>query len=79
MPHYYFDLINGSKRYDRNGLDCVDDAAAIVKAATIVEVVSTADGDNCHLDLYISIMHEDGHQVLRVVRAAPAVVNPSLK
>jgi hypothetical protein len=83
MPHYYFDLTDGVTRRDRNGLDCANDAAAIVKAATIADEVTAADGDNSRPDLHISIVHEDGHEVSRVpVRmdhAANAVVNTSLK
>jgi hypothetical protein len=83
MPHYYFNLTDGVTRRDRSGLDCIDDAAAIVKAATIADEVSAADGDNSRTDLHISIMHEDGHEVSRVpVRTeqpAPAAVNTPRK
>src|SRR5664279_4917004 len=82
MSHYYFDLSDGVTRRDRNGLDCADDAAAIVRAATIADEVTAADGNDSHPDLHISIMHEDGHEVSRVPvrmdRAAPAVVNTSI-
>jgi hypothetical protein len=81
MPHYYFDLTDGVTRRDRNGLDCVDDAAALVKAARIANEVALADGDNARRDLHISIMHEDGHEVSRVpvpmIKAAPAFINPN--
>jgi hypothetical protein len=83
MPHYYFDLTDGVIRRDRNGLNCADDADAIAKAATIANEVTAADGDNCRPDLHISIMHEDGHEVSRVVvamaEAAPATDNTDLK
>jgi hypothetical protein len=83
MPHYYFNLTDGVTRLDRNGLECADDAAAVVKATTIADEVTAADGDNWRPDLHISIVHEDGHEVSRVpVRMeppAPAVVNPAFK
>jgi hypothetical protein len=40
MPHYYFDLVDGVTRRDRNGLDCTDDAAATAKAAIIANEVA---------------------------------------
>jgi hypothetical protein len=46
MPHYYFNLTDGVTRRDHSGLDCTDDSAAIVKATTIAEEVTAADGDN---------------------------------
>jgi hypothetical protein len=67
MPHYYFNLTDGVTRRDHNGLDCVDDAAAIVKATTIANEVAAGDGDNSRPDLHISVMHEDGHEVSRVM------------
>jgi hypothetical protein len=77
MPHYYFNLTDGVTRRDHSGLDCIDDEAAIVKAATIADEVTAAEGDNSHPDLHISIMREDGHEVSRVpvpmVEAASAV------
>jgi hypothetical protein len=83
MPRYYFDLIDGVTRRDRNGLDCTDDAAALVKAAKIADEVAAAGGDNSAPDLHISIMHEDGHEVSCVlvakIKVAPAFVNPNFK
>jgi hypothetical protein len=71
MPHYYFDLADGITRRDRRGLDCSDDAEAIVKATTIAKEVEAAGGDNLHPDLHISIVL-DGHEVSRV--PVPVVV-----
>jgi hypothetical protein len=65
VPHYYFDLTDGITRRDRRGLDCADDAEAIVKAAMIAKEVFAAGGDNSHPDLHISIVL-DGHEVSRV-------------
>jgi hypothetical protein len=65
MPHYYFDLTDGIKRRDRRGLDCSDDAEAIVKATTIAREVEAAGGDNAHPDLYISIVLDE-RELLRV-------------
>jgi hypothetical protein len=83
MPHCHFDLTDGVTRRDPNGLDCADDADAIVKAVTIANEVTAADGDNCRPDLHISIMHEEGHEVSRVFVAmaevAPATGNAGLK
>jgi hypothetical protein len=56
MPHYYFDLTDGVTRRDRTGLDCTDDAEAIVKATAIAKEVLAARGDNSHPDLHISIV-----------------------
>jgi hypothetical protein len=83
MPHYYFDLIDGVARRDRNGLDCTDDADALVKAAKIANEVAAAEGDNFRPDLHISIVHEDGREVSRVavptIKVAPAFINPNFK
>jgi len=49
MPHYYFGLIDGVTRRDRNGLDCADDTAAIIKAAAIADEVAAAVAGNSHL------------------------------
>jgi hypothetical protein len=62
MPHYYFDLTDGVIRRDRTGLDCNDDAEAIVKATAIAREVLAAGGDNSRPDLHISIML-DGREV----------------
>ena len=75
MPHYYFNLTDGVTRHDHNGIDCVDDAEAIVKANTIANEVAAADGDNWRPDLHISIMHEDGHEVSRIM--VPMLEAPS--
>ena len=64
MPHYYFDLTDGITRRDRRGLDCSDDAEAIVKATTIAKEVEAAGGVNLHPDLHISIVL-DAHEVSR--------------
>jgi hypothetical protein len=81
MPHYYFDLIDGVTRRDRNGLDCTDDGDALVKATKIANEVAAAEGDNSRPDLHISIMHEDGHEVSRVpvakIKVAPASISPN--
>jgi hypothetical protein len=65
MPHYYFDLTDGVTRRDRRGLDCTDEAEAIVKATGIAKEVLAAGGDNSHPDLHISIVL-DGREVSRV-------------
>jgi hypothetical protein len=65
LPHYYFDLTDGITRRDRRGLDCFDDADAIVKATTIAKEVEAAGGDNLHPDLYISIVLDE-REVSRV-------------
>jgi hypothetical protein len=65
VPHYYFDLTDGITRRDRRGLDCADDAEAIVKAGTIAKEVAAAGGDNSHPDLHISVVL-DGREVSRV-------------
>lgn len=65
MPHFYFDLTDGVTRRDRRGLDCTDDAEAIVKATAIAREVFAAGGDSSHPGLHISIMH-DGREVSRV-------------
>jgi hypothetical protein len=65
MSHYYFDLTDGITRRDRRGLDCFDDAEAIVKATTIAKEVEAAGGDNAHPDLYISIVLDE-REVSRV-------------
>jgi hypothetical protein len=65
MPHYFFDLTDGITRRDRRGLDCTDDAEAIVKAGTIAKEVAAAGGDNLHPDLHISIVL-DQREVSRV-------------
>jgi hypothetical protein len=65
MPHYYFDLTDGVTRRDRRGLDCTDDAEAIVKATTIAKEVLAAGGGSSHPGLHISIMHDE-REVSRV-------------
>ena len=65
MPHYYFDLTDDVTRRDRRGLDCADDAEAIVRATVIAREVLAAGGDNSHPDLHISIVL-DGREVSRV-------------
>jgi DNA-binding NarL/FixJ family response regulator len=67
MTHYYFDLIDGVSKRDRRGLECVDDAAALLCANTIANEVSAAGGENSRPDLHISIVHEDGHEVSRMI------------
>jgi hypothetical protein len=75
MPHYHFDLVDGVIRRDRRGLNCGDDAEALVKAATIAREVAAASADDPDLHLHISIIHEDGHEVSRV--AVPARAQPN--
>jgi hypothetical protein len=65
MPHYFFDLSDGITRRDRRGLDCADDAEAIVRASTIAKEVATAGGDNSEPDLHISIVLDE-REVFRV-------------
>jgi hypothetical protein len=81
MPHYYFNLADGVTQRDRTGIDCIDDAAAVVKA--IATKVTAANGNNSRPDLQISIIHEDEHEVspvpVKTEQGAPAAVNTSLK
>ena len=77
MPHYYFNLTDGVTRLDRRGLDCVDDADAIVRGGTIAKEVAAGDGDNWRPDLHISIMHQDGHEVSQVM--VPMISKQSVK
>jgi hypothetical protein len=83
MPHYYFNLADGVTQRDRTGIDCIDDAAAVVKASMIASEVTAANGDNSRPDLHISILHEDGHEVSRVPvkmkQGASTAVNTNLK
>ena len=65
MPHYYFNLTDGVTRRDRRGLDCADDAEAIVKATGIAKEVQAAGGDNAHPDLHISVVLDE-REVSRV-------------
>ena len=65
MPHYFFDLTDGITRRDRRGLECTDDAEAIVKGRTIAREVAAAGGDNSHPDLHISIVLDE-REVSRV-------------
>ena len=65
MPHYYFDLTDGVTKRDRRGLECADDAEAIVKATRIAMEVQAAGGDNSDPDLHISIVLDE-REVSRV-------------
>jgi hypothetical protein len=66
MPHYYFDLIDGFTRKDRKGLDCANDAAAIITGHVISREVAAAASDHSGPDLHISVVNEAGSEVLQI-------------
>jgi uncharacterized protein DUF6894 len=66
MPHYFFDLTDGFTRRDRNGLDCDDDAEAIIKGNIISREVAVAASDHSGPALHISIVNEAGREVSQI-------------
>jgi hypothetical protein len=77
MPHYYFDLTDGFTRKDRRGLDCADDAAAIVKGRVISREVGAAASDHTGPDLHISIVNEAGKEVSQIPVVWPLPIVPA--
>jgi hypothetical protein len=47
MPHYYFDVRNGSRHADSLGMDCRDDNGAIAKAKFIAAQIAIDASTAC--------------------------------
>ncbi|MEH2479230.1 hypothetical protein V1282_002587 [Nitrobacteraceae bacterium AZCC 2146] len=65
MTRYYFDLKNGITQRDHAGLDCENDTAAIANGQKIADQVASQGIYKDHA-CHVSIIHEDGHEVMRV-------------
>lgn len=70
MAHYYFDLKNGMTERDHAGRDLDNDAAAIAQAYAIAEEISDRPPANREHDRHVCVVHENGHEVMRVPVAA---------
>jgi hypothetical protein len=64
LTHYYFDLKNGITKRDHSGLELDNDRQAIAQAQSIAERLSVIEN---HHARKVSIVHEDGHEVMAVM------------
>ena len=64
MPHYYFDLKDGTRIRDHAGVDLRDDLAAIAYGKDVAQQVALQGFDDP--EQFISIIKEDGRQVSQV-------------
>jgi hypothetical protein len=65
MAHYYFDVKNGSTRRDHTGSEFASDGDAIARGQVIAYQFGTDCSQMDH-DCHISVVREDGHEVMRV-------------
>jgi hypothetical protein len=72
MAHYYFDLKNGATERDHAGMELDNDAAAIARARAIADELSLRLLANDEHQRHVCIIHEDGHEVMRVRVENPA-------
>jgi hypothetical protein len=72
MAYYYFDLKNGTVERDRTGVDLENDAAAIARAHAIADEVSKRSAPDEGHERHVCVIHEDGHEVMRVRVEKPA-------
>jgi hypothetical protein len=68
MAHYYFDLKNGTTQRDHVGMELTCDRDAIVRAEVMAGQFGSTGGVADHA-CHISIIREDGHEVMRVPMA----------
>jgi len=66
MHHYYFDLTDGFTRRDRRGLDCADDAAAIIKGKVISLEVAKGSPSLTGLKMHISVVGEAEREISKI-------------
>ncbi len=66
MPHYYFDLKNGTAQRDHAGLDLPNDAAAIAHGRVVADRASACPEPRDHA-CHVSVVREDGHEVMRLL------------
>lgn len=72
MAHYYFDLKNGTTERDHTGLDLDSDAVAIARAHAMANEVSMRSAADEGPERHVCVIHEDGHEVMRVRVEKPA-------
>jgi hypothetical protein len=77
MPHYYFDLTDGFTRKDRSGLDCADDAAAIVKGKLISLEVASGSLSLTGLKMHISVVNDFEREVSQIPIIWPLPIVPA--
>jgi hypothetical protein len=65
MPRYFFDIKDGRRFIDPSGLDCDDDADAIVRARVIAIGVSL-DKPEVDPERHIAIRNDAGQQISKV-------------
>ena len=65
MTLYYFDLKNGITERDHAGLDLPSDHDAIARARVLAEKIGMQRAYRDHA-CHVSIIREDGHEVMRV-------------
>ncbi|MET0875553.1 MAG: hypothetical protein ABWY14_00295 [Tardiphaga sp.] len=79
MPHYYFDLKNGTAQRDHAGVDLSNDTAAVAHGRAIAAKVGADLTDRDHA-CHVSVVREDGHEVMRLlVGGADQASAPRLK
>jgi hypothetical protein len=77
MPHYFFDVADGHRLFDKAGFVCDDDIDAIVRAAVLAVGVSL-DTPKDDPERRIAIINDQGREIGNVpVYSKPSYENPA--
>jgi hypothetical protein len=72
VPHHYFNLRDGVTLVDPAGLDCRDDADAIVRAKVIADGIAVEAPSDAQ-PRHIAVLNADGQEIFKApVRRRPA-------
>jgi hypothetical protein len=74
MPRYFFDLKNGTRVVDPDGLDCANDHDAIVRGERIARRIERDGPADSDPHQHVAVINEEGHQIGKIpVLSVPAV------
>jgi len=79
VPHYFFDVADGHRLFDKSGFVCDDDTDAIIRAAVLAIGVSL-DKPEDDPERRIAIINDQGREIGTVpVYSRPSVKHPAAK
>jgi len=79
VPRYFFDVADGHRLFDKSGLVCDDDFAAIIRAAVLAIGVSL-DKPEDDPERRVAIINDQGREIGTVpVYSKPSAKHPASK
>jgi hypothetical protein len=73
MPLYYFDIKDGKRQRDHEGVELATDDAALAHARRLASELASHLSLDPNPKMFVSVIHERGHEIARIpIRSAGA-------